>query len=472
MKLFPAFLPLDGKSVLIVGGGELASRKARLVWAEGVSVEFIAPRFESGVEEEWADRATFNRRAPRVADFESRALIFVAEEDETQAESYGRLARQARRGGAPLNIVDIPAASDFFTPSIVDREEVVVAISTGGTAPVLGQKIRGQLEQLLPARLGALARFAQAFRPAVAANIEPRARRRFWQRIFGGPVASLVLDGEEAAAREQMISLVNAPDTDTQNGIVHIVGAGPGDPELLTLRGHRLLQEADVIVYDRLVSAEILSLARRDADRIYVGKAKADHAVPQEDIEQILIDQARGGKIVVRLKGGDPFIFGRGGEEVDTVKAAGIEVQVTPGITAAAGCAASSLVPLTHRDHAQSVTFITGHAKGDQDPDLNWQALAASGSTLVFYMGVSKARTISERLIGAGLAGATPVAVIENGTRLNERILLGSLGDLGGLIQREGIEGPAILLIGDVATKASPGQLDEIIQNVATRRTA
>ncbi|MEQ8750254.1 MAG: uroporphyrinogen-III C-methyltransferase [Amphiplicatus sp.] len=244
--------------------------------------------------------------------------------------------------------------------------------------------------------------------------------------------------------------------------VVHIVGAGPGDPELLTLKAHRLLQEADVILYDRLVSEEILSLARRDAERLYVGKAKSNHAVPQEEIEQRLIALAKAGKRVVRLKGGDPFVFGRGGEELDALKEAGVPAFVTPGITAATGCAASAGMALSHRDHSQAVTFVTGHAKGEGEPDLDWNALAALGHTLVVYMGVGKAGLIAGNLLSAGAAAMTPVAVIENGTRPDQRVLKSILGDLGALVEREAVKGPAILVIGAVAALAEASALDEI----------
>jgi len=322
----------------------------------------------------------------------------------------------------------------------------------------------------LPSRLGALADFARSFRGAVAARIESRNRRRFWENFFDGPIASQVLAGDEVGAREALSDAINRQQPEQAPGVVHIVGAGPGDPELLTLKALRVLQSADVILYDRLVGDAVLAYSRRDAIRLYVGKAKSDHAVAQNEIERRLIDYARQGKIVVRLKGGDPFVFGRGGEELDAVKAAGVPVYVTPGITAATGCAASAGLPLTHRAISQAVTFVTGHASNADEPDLDWSALAALGHTLVVYMGVGKADKISRRLIENGRAPSTPVAVIEKGTTSDEKILKGRLADLGALIRAGDIVGPAILVIGEVASKAKGSLLHNLA--AAQRRAA
>jgi uroporphyrin-III C-methyltransferase/precorrin-2 dehydrogenase/sirohydrochlorin ferrochelatase len=319
----------------------------------------------------------------------------------------------------------------------------------------------------LPPQLGALADFADSFRAAVKAKISHARRRMFWETFFDGPIAAQVLAGDTQRARENMLALINRPQADEipapQIGAVHIVGAGPGDPDLLTIKALRLLQRADVILYDRLVTDEILAFARRDAERLYVGKAKANHAVPQEDIETRMIEFARAGKMVVRLKGGDPFIFGRGGEELDALRNANIPVFVCPGVTAATGCAAAANMALTHRDHAQAVTFVTGHAKGEADPALDWSALAALKHTLVVYMGVAKAEKISTQLIEHGRGRETPVAVIENGTRDTQKIVKGALGDLGRIIEAGGIKGPALLVIGEVAAFADGKTLIEII---------
>ncbi|MEO1014701.1 MAG: siroheme synthase CysG [Pseudomonadota bacterium] len=451
-KAFPAFHRLNGARVVIAGGGELAARKARLVFGEGVDLRIIWPCFEAGLWNEWSARAQMIDRAPGADDFDGASLAFIAVEDEVEARRLGGLARAA---GVPTNVVDIPDASDFFTPSIIDRGDVVVAVSTAGAAPVLGRRIRAQVEALLPTRIGALAAFARSFRAAVAAKIAPPARRAFWERVFDGGVAEAFLAGDEAGAREKMLAAVNTTSSDDlPRGVVHIVGAGPGDPELLTLRALRLIQNADVILYDRLVGGGVLDLARRDAERIFVGKAKADHAVQQEDIEAMMIALARDGKTVVRLKGGDPFVFGRGGEELDAMRAAGVEAYVTPGVTAAIGCGARAGLPLTHRDHSQAVTFVTGHAKGDADPDLDWASLARLNQTLVVYMGVEKAGVIAGRLISNGLDPLTPAAVIEKGTLPDEKILVGTIQSMPDLIAEEDVKGPALLVVGATAALA------------------
>lgn len=459
MKFFPAFFDLNGRRVVIAGAGEVASRKARLLESAGAEVEFAAPAFDAAFAADWAGRAALVRSDPDAAVLRGAALVFVAVEDGADAKAWVEAARAA---GVPVNAVDRPALSDFATPSIVDRGDVVVAISTGGDAPVLGRRLRAKIEALLPQRLAALAAFAGAFRAAVAATMAAPVRRAFWERFFDGPIAAQVLSGDDAGARVAMAATLNHPQAQQTTGAVHIVGAGPGDPELLTLKALRLLQDADVILYDRLVGEGVLSLARRDALRLYVGKAKADHAVPQEEIEALLIAFAREGKMVVRLKGGDPFIFGRGGEELEAVKAAGVPVFVTPGVTAALGCAAAAGLPLTHRDASQALTFVTGHAKDDGDPDLDWAALARFGHTLVVYMGVGRAGAIAQRLLENGRAASTPVAVIENGTRADQRILKGALVELARIVRDGGVSGPAILVIGEVAAKATGALIDDI----------
>lgn len=472
MKQFPAFIDLSARRVVIAGGGAAALQKGRLLAAAGAELFVIGKPLEPALTEELAERAVLIERPAVANDFAAATLAVIAEEDGARAET---LAAVAREQGALVNVVDRPDLGDFLTPSIVDRGEVVVAISTGGGAPVLGRRLRAMIETLLPARLGELAAFARSFRRAVAGKVPPPLRRRFWERFFNGPLAAQVLAGDARGAREAMIAEINRADADEESagrGVVHIVGAGPGDPELLTLRALRLLQEADVILYDRLVGAEILALARRDAERVYVGKAKSSHALPQSEIEALLVRYARAGKRVVRLKGGDPFVFGRGGEELDALRAAGTSAFVTPGITAATGCAAAVGMPLTHRDYSQAVTFVTGHAKGDGDPDLDWESLARLGHTLVIYMGVGKARQIAENLIRAGRAPTTPAAVIENGARPDQRALKGTLADLGAIVERGEIKGPAILVVGEVAALAEAVALDALARGLAERSAA
>ncbi|WDI33173.1 siroheme synthase CysG [Hyphococcus flavus] len=451
MEQFPAYISLRSRPVLIIGGGPGALAKARLVLAAGADLTVIAPEFASEVREELDARARLIKREPAVADIEASVIVFIADVDESDAR---RWADVARMGGVLLNVVDRPELCDFTTPSIIDRGQVTVSISTNGAAPVLGKKLRQNIEALLPSRLGELAEFAAKYRASVRARIPAQQRRAFWEKFFDSPIAAQILSGDEWGAHEQMLALINRSQTEQEVGVVHIVGAGPGDPELLTIKALRLLQQADVILYDRLVSDEILSLARRDAERFYVGKAKSNHAVPQEEIEARMIAFAREGKMVVRLKGGDPFVFGRGGEELQALQNASIPSHVCPGVTAATGCAASANMALTHRDFAQAVTFVTGHAKGEADPDLDWPALSALKNTLVVYMGVSKAALISAKLIEHGRAASTPVAVIENGTRSNQKVLKGTLCELDDLIKAGGVKGPALLVVGEVAALA------------------
>ena len=451
MKRYPLFIDLAGKTVPIVGGGVSAQRKARLVAAAGARPRFIWPIIDLAIRHEFDATADYSERPPAAADFADSCIAFIAVDDAEASERWTTLARDA---GAFVNVVDRPDLCDFTTPSIINRGALTVAISTDGAGPVYGRALRAQIEALLPARAGALLEFAAGYRDAVKARFSEAERRAFWEGFFAGPVAAAVLAGKEARAHEAMLETINRPQAGQRKGVVHIVGAGPGDPDLLTLKAFRLIQAADVILYDRLVSDEILNLARRDADRLYVGKAKANHAVPQGEIEARMIALAREGKTVVRLKGGDPFVFGRGGEELDALRAADVAATVTPGVTAATGCAAAAGMALTHRDYAQSVTFVTGHAKGEADPDLDWAALASLKNTLVVYMGVGKASRITQQLIAHGRSASTPAAVIENGTRENQIIVKGALGELPSLINAAGIKGPALLVIGEVAALA------------------
>ncbi len=453
MNALPIFLRLEGRPALVVGGGVLAAAKVRLLRAAGAEVTVVAPRLGPELADLAADGAIAHRPRGFVAgDAAGLALVFAAT---GRPELDGRVAEAARAEGVPANVVDSPALSDFIMPAIVDRDPVVIGISTGGAAPLLARRLRGAIEALLPARLGRLARFAAGFRVAArAAYPEAEAQRRFWQRLFDGPIAAAVLGGDEQAARRAALAEINRPAAgDGGRGIVHIVGAGPGDPDLLTLAALRLLQQADVVVYDRLVGPAILDFARRDAERIYVGKAKGRHAKTQAEINALLAAKAAEGRRVVRLKGGDPFVFGRGGEELGHLRAAGVEVAVVPGITAAAGCAAAAGIPLTHRDHAGAVTFVTGQT-GDGAPEADWRALAQAGKagqTIVVYMGVAAAGRVALRLTAAGLDPATPVAVVENGTLPAQRVATGRLDGLAALLIEHGIEAPALIVIGTVA---------------------
>ena len=465
MRSFPAFIDVKTRDVVIIGGGENALRKARLIVRAGGAPTLIWQTIDAALRDELGDAVQYVEAIPHSDDFERVALVFIAIDDDEEAVRWAQLAKDK---GALVNVVDQPAHCDFTTPSIIDRGALTIAISTDGAGPVFARQIREKVEALTPARSGALLDLVEPYRDTVKSVIPADDRRAFWEEIFNGPVATRALAGDMDGAKEAMMSALNG-ERSAREGVVHIVGAGPGDPELLTLKALRLLQAADVILYDRLVSDEILDMARRDAERVYVGKAKSNHAVPQSEIAERLIAYARQGKTVVRLKGGDPFVFGRGGEELDALRAAGIKSFVTPGITAATGCAAAAGMALTHRDYSQAVTFVTGHAKTNELPDLDWPSLSALKNTLVVYMGVGKAPEIAENLIKHGREGQTPVAVIENGTRDNQIVARGVLASLATVIEDAGIKGPAILVIGEVAALA---QTETLIDLASERRVA
>lgn len=451
MRLFPAFFYTDNAHVTVFGGGEEARRKVRLLAKTTAHITVVIDtEIEPGFAEEFAGRITIAPRdmAGQALD-RSRFAIVACRTKENCEQSI----TWAREYGIPINVVDQPEECDFTVPSILERGEIVAAVGSGGAAPVLAKRVRTSLEALMPQNMGPLSELARDFRPRVYQVLDDGTKRRqFWEAALNGTPAKLALDGkldDALAAMEALLQDVASPAQ--QLGKVDIVGAGPGDPELLTLKAFRLIQNADIVFHDRLVSDEIMDLVRRDATRISVGKAKANHSVPQNEIHDLMINAVREGQRVVRLKGGDPFVFGRGGEEVEALREAGIEASVVPGISSALGCAASAGLPLTHRDHAQTLTFVTGHAKSGDVPDLDWQSLAKPAQTVVVFMGVGTAPTIAEKLIYAGRASSTPVAVIENGTRPNEIKVFGTLAELPQLITQSGIRGPALLVIGEVS---------------------
>lgn len=466
MRYFPAFHDLSLRPSLVVGGGEAAARKLRLLLKAGARPVVIAPHAGPEIAGLASDGAIiWQRRAFVPADIADCGLVVAAT---GRAEVDEAVSRAAQAGGVPVNVVDRPDLSSFITPAIIDRDPVVIGISSGADAPILARQLRARIESLLPANLGRLARFAGAFRGAVAAQIgDAVRRRRFWERFFTGPIADKVLAGDEIGAREAMLGLINGRAARQQatrhdgEGSVAIVGAGPGDPDLLTFKALRRLQEADVVLYDKLVGPEIVDYARRDALRIYVGKSKANHALSQDAINALMAEHALAGRRVVRLKGGDPFIFGRGGEELDYLQRRGITTEVVPGVTAAAGCAAAAGIPLTLRGTALVVTFITGHAQ-DGEPELDWASLVSGKQTLAVYMGVSTAGTVARRLVEHGLDAATPVAVIENGTRPQQRIVTARLDALEARVQQASIAGPALIIIGEVARQAFEAELAEL----------
>lgn len=449
MDYLPIFCRLDNKPVLLVGGGEVAERKARLLLDAGARLTVVSPALDP----ELAALATSGTIDWLAGEFAPEQLtgkwlvVTATDQREVNALVY-QSANQAR---IFANVVDDPKRSSFIMPSIIDRSPLMVAISSGGKAPVLARLLREKLEALLPQHLGAVATFAGSLRDRVKARFTSMGeRRRFWERLLGADrLGQALARGDHASANQLADSLF--ADESQSGGEVVLVGAGPGDPGLLTLHALRQMQQADVVVYDRLVSDEVMALVRRDAKRIFVGKQAGNHCVPQEGINQLLLEEAKKGQRVVRLKGGDPFIFGRGGEELETLVGSGVGFQVVPGITAASGCAAYAGIPLTHRDHAQSVRFVTAHGKGGAQ-DLDWPLLAKDKQTLVFYMGLSSCAVIREQLLAHGKGGATPVALIERGTQPSQRVIRGTLDQLPELAT--GVESPALIMVGSVVTLA------------------
>ncbi|MFQ5547934.1 MAG: siroheme synthase CysG [Woeseia sp.] len=450
MDYLPAFLNIRDKACLLVGGGVVASRKAESLLAAGARLTVVAPDIGPELESRAASgRITHLPRRFRMADMEGHWLVVNASDDPETGRRVFEAAAEAR---IFCNSVDDVANCSYVMPAFVDRSPVIVAVSSGGAAPLLARKIRAQIETILPKRIGQLATLAGEWRARVKKRIrDSLGRRRFWEQVFDGPVRDEVLAGRRQSAREMMASLLDRGTRSIRkDGEVWLVGAGPGDPGLLTIRALGLIQRADVIVHDRLVSKEILALARRDAGTIPVGKTPGGKSTTQEDINELLIRLARDGKRICRLKGGDPLIFGRGGEEMDALEQAGIRFQVVPGITAAAGCAAYAGIPLTHRDMSQSVAFLTAHGKDSVDR-LDWRSLARDRQTLALYMAVRRFGDIQSHLIGHGRDPQTPIAIVERGTTDQQRVIHGRLDELSGLAGRYDIAAPAILVIGEVA---------------------
>ncbi|MGB0630040.1 MAG: siroheme synthase CysG [Alphaproteobacteria bacterium] len=450
MRHLPVFLDIAGRSCLVVGGGEVAARKIALLVRAGGRVRVATPELVPSLSRDLA-AGRFEHIPTRFSpDQLNGAVVVVAASDDRAVNA--RVSWIARQRGIPVNVVDDPALCTFQMPAIVDRDPILVAISTGGASPVLARWVRRRIEQSLPVSLSRLGALAQRWRSRVTKTIPAIApRKNFWENLFDGPAAVLALEGRDAEADARVAELIGS--AIPQPGAVHLVGAGPGDPELLTLKAHRLLQCADVIVYDRLVPDAILDLARRDADMIYVGKAPGSHAMTQNDINALLVRLGRQGKQVVRLKGGDPFIFGRGGEEMLAVEAAGLPCNIVPGITAASGIGAATGVPLTHRGLARNVAYITGHTS-DGEPDADWTALARDGQTVAVYMGLAALPRITEQLLAHGRRQDVPAMVGESGTTPDQRIFKGTLGDIADIVRGEDIAGPALTIIGEVAALA------------------
>jgi len=447
MDYFPVFLDLKQRQCLLVGGGDIATRKGRLLARAGARLRIVAPEISEELQT-LAEQGggELLRREYQTKDLDGVVLVCAATDDE---DLNRRISHEAQARHLPTNVVDSPALCSFITPAIVDRSPLVIAISSGGEAPVLARTVRARLETLIPGSYGRLAQLASRWRERVKQSFSEENRRRFWEKVLQGPIAELVFSGRDREAESALEQAVSDPDTIDTRGEVYLVGGGPGDPELLTLKALRLMQQADVVLYDRLVSPEVMELVRRDADRIYVGKRRSDHSMPQQNINQLLVDLARQGKRVLRLKGGDPFIFGRGGEEIELLASQGIPFQVVPGITAASGCAAYAGIPLTHRDYAQSVRFVTGHLKTD-NPNLTWPELALPGQTLVFYMSLVGLEAICRTLIDHGRAPDTPVALVEKGTTQQQRVLVSNLTEMPAIVASGDVHGPTLLIVGEV----------------------
>jgi uroporphyrin-III C-methyltransferase/precorrin-2 dehydrogenase/sirohydrochlorin ferrochelatase len=447
---FPAFLNLKDKSCLLVGGGSVAARKANLLLAAGASLTVVASELGPELQEHLkAGRISHRDGTFRPEHVNGHWLVVNASGDAAVSIQVYKAANEA---GIFCNSVDDKTRCSYISPAIIDRSPVLVAVASGGAAPLLARKIRAQIETILPARLGQLAALAYEWRDRVKIRIgDLLGRRRFWEQVFDGAVSDDVLAGRMQSARRHIASLLDkATHLRKPEGEAWLVGAGPGDPGLLTIRALQLMQGADVVVHDRLVSAEVLALARRDAELISVGKAPGCRSTTQEETNDLLIRLVREGKRVCRLKGGDPFIFGRGGEETEALANAGLRYQVIPGITAAAGCAAYSGIPLTHRDKAQSVVFLTAHGKNSVD-QLDWPSLARDRQTLALYMAVGRFADIQSKLLEYGRSPDTPIAIIENGTSDNQRVMHGHLEDLIGLADQHDIVAPALLIVGEVA---------------------
>jgi uroporphyrin-III C-methyltransferase/precorrin-2 dehydrogenase/sirohydrochlorin ferrochelatase len=449
MDFFPIFLDIKNKPCLVVGGGEVAARKAGMLLQAGSRVTVVAPELcetlqvlaEKG-------RITYRRERFEPAHLDESVLVIAATNDRKVNEEVSANAK-ARR--IPVNVVDNPDLCSFVMPSVIDRSPVLVAISSSGASPVLARMLRTRLETLIPATYGRLAQLAADFRDRVKGHFaRPADRRIFWEKVLEGPIAEMVLSGNEGAARQALErTLAGESGAETPQGEVYLVGGGPGNPDLLTFRALRLMQQADVVVHDHLVSPAVLELTRRDAQRIYVGKERANHAMRQEAINELLVRLAKEGKRVLRLKGGDPFIFGRGGEEIETLAAHGIPFQVVPGITAASGVSSYAGIPLTHRDYAQSCVFVTGHLK-DGSINLDWNGIARPNQTIVIYMGLLGLPVLCQQLVAHGLPPATPAAIVQQGTTSRQKVVTGTLETLPERAAEAQMKPPTLIIVGEV----------------------
>lgn len=450
MDYFPLFIKLKEQPCLVVGAGSVAVRKIDLLSKAGAVITVIAKDISPAISDmEATHQLIIHQRQFEPADVKGYRLIVSATDNESTNQAVSHAATELN---IPVNVVDNPALCSFIFPAIIDRSPVIAAVSSGGSSPVLARLLRAKIESTIPAAFGQLAQLSEKFRERVKQKIDnPAQRRIFWESILQGKISELVFAGREEEAEIQLENIISSTKNEPTLGEVYLVGAGPGDPDLLTFKALRLMQQADVVVYDRLVSPEVLNLTRRDSEKIYVGKQRKNHSLPQDSINQLLISLAKEGKRVVRLKGGDPFIFGRGGEEIETLLDEDISFQVIPGITAASGCATYAGIPLTHRNHAQSCTFVTGNLK-DGSINLNWQQLSAPNQTIVIYMGLSGLGQICQSLMDHGSPHDHPIALIQQGTTSNQKVITGTLDTLPQLVADKDIKAPTLIIVGTVVT--------------------
>ena len=449
MEIFPISLKLQQQLCLIVGGGRIAYRKAVLLAKAGAVLHVIAPEIEADLLAlvEQTQGQYFAEAFQTPLNLRDYRLVIAATNDRAVNQQVFEVCEAEK---VLVNSVDDPPHCRFMVPAIIDRSPLILSVASNGTSPVLSRQIRTQLETLIPHGMGKLAEFSGKWRARVKEKIaNPDQRRIFWEDLYASPLKEQVFNGNEDAA--DLLIEQALQEWKTPQGEVYLVGAGPGDPELLTLKALRLMQQADVVIYDRLVSQPIMDLCRRDAEKIYVGKARSNHAVPQEGINALLVKYASQGKRVCRLKGGDPFIFGRGGEEIQELFDAGITFQVVPGITAASGCSAYAGIPLTHRDYAQSVRFLTGHLK-EGSPDLPWNELVYENQTLVLYMGLVGLENTCQQLIAHGQRPDMPVALISKGTTPEQKVVVGTLADIASKVSEHHIQAPTLTIIGEVVS--------------------
>lgn len=448
VDFLPIFMNVQSQNCLVIGGGKIASRKVFMLLRAGATVSVVSP--------ELCQDLTIRKNEGEIShidrlfedgDLEGCKIVIAATDDNTVNSHVSELAKAK---GIPVNVVDAPALCSFIVPSIIDRNPVQIAISTGGASPVLARLLRSRLETFIPAAYGRLATLVESFREKVKGKFSNTDDiRTFWEQILEGPVAENLIAGKDKVARDLLVTAVENATAPAERGEVYLVGAGPGDPDLLTFRALRLMQQADVVVYDRLVSQGVLDLVRRDAEMIYAGKERNKHTLPQESINALLVRLAKEGKKVLRLKGGDPFIFGRGGEEIETLTEENVSFQVVPGITAAAGCSSYAGIPLTHRDYVQSCMFVTGHLK-DGSTDLNWNAIAQPNQTVVFYMGLQTVKELCKELIAHGLSSSTPAALVEKGTTQEQRVHIGDLTTLHEIVKKNNVKAPTLIIVGEV----------------------